>query len=181
MLSAAKGARCGQMTHKFLSLPHLAGRRRLPPTGSPCLQLPALRPPLSMSIYPQILLRNRNSFYGAGCQRALDHRSRCEMPENFTADAFSAREREPSFYQGLSGPSLRSALQGGIAYPWGLRPGGRESILRSPFCNLHSPIIPSPPHPPCPPLSPTARRCRVHNACSAPKLTLISEHENTKV
>ena len=60
MLGAAKGARCGQMTHKFLSLRHLAGRTRLPPTGSPCLQLPALRPPLSMSIYPQILLRNRN-------------------------------------------------------------------------------------------------------------------------
>ena len=42
-----------------------------------------------------------------------------------TAAAFSARRREPSFYQGLSiGPSLRSALQGRIAYPWGLGPGG---------------------------------------------------------
>ncbi len=43
--------------------------------------------------------------------RALDRRSRCEMPEDFTADTFSAREREPSFYQGLSGPSLRAVLR----------------------------------------------------------------------
>jgi hypothetical protein len=42
----------------------------------------------------------------------------------FTAAAFSARGRERSFYQGLGGPWLRSALQGGIAYPGGLGLGG---------------------------------------------------------
>ncbi len=61
--------------------------------------------------------------------RVLDRRSRREMPEDVAAEAFSAREREPSFYQGLIGPSLRSALPGGIAYPWGLRTGGRDQNL----------------------------------------------------
>ena len=73
MLGAAKGARCGQMTHKFLFLPQLAGRRRLRPTGSPCLQLPALRPPLSMSIYPQILLRNQTFFRFFTCLRTRQY------------------------------------------------------------------------------------------------------------
>ena len=59
----------------------------------------------------------------------VDRRSRGdprETPEDITAAVFSAWEREPSFYLGLSGPSLRSALQGGIAYPWGHRPEGRD-------------------------------------------------------
>ena len=33
-------------------------------------------------------------------------------------------------YLGLRGPSLRSALQGGIAYSWGLRPKGRDQNFR---------------------------------------------------
>ena len=41
----------------------------------------------------------------------------------FTAGAFSALRREPSFYQGLGGPLLRLALQGCIASVGGL---GRE-------------------------------------------------------
>jgi hypothetical protein len=51
-------------------------------------------------------------------------RLRIAVRKTFTAVAFSAPEREPSFYLGLCGPSLRSALQGGIAYPGGLRPKG---------------------------------------------------------
>ena len=51
-------------------------------------------------------------------------RLRIAVRKTFIAVAFSARWREPSFYLGLCGPSLRSALQGGITYPWGLRPKG---------------------------------------------------------
>jgi len=51
-------------------------------------------------------------------------RLRIAVRKTFTAVAFSAGGREPSFYLGLCGPLLRSALQGGIAYPWGLRPKG---------------------------------------------------------
>jgi hypothetical protein len=43
-----------------------------------------------------------------------------------TAGSFSAQKREPSFYRGLFGPLLRSALQGGIAYPRGLGPEGPD-------------------------------------------------------
>jgi hypothetical protein len=93
-------------------------------------------------------------FYGAGCQDAPLQHAACfsidsqrprwlECPiglsggggdaherlrqparTTFTAGAFSARSRERSFYQGLGGPSLHSALQGGIAYPRGLGPFG---------------------------------------------------------
>jgi hypothetical protein len=49
-----------------------------------------------------------------------------ETPDPVAAGSFSAREREPSFYRGLWGPSLRSALQGGIAYPGGLGPEGPD-------------------------------------------------------
>ena len=45
---------------------------------------------------------------------------RDSLTDDGIASAFSARRREPSFYQGLNGPLLRSALQGGIAYPRGL-------------------------------------------------------------
>ena len=45
-------------------------------------------------------------------------------PGDLPALAFSAGGREPSFYLGLCGPLLRSVLQGGIAYPGGLRPTG---------------------------------------------------------
>ena len=45
-------------------------------------------------------------------------------PGDLPALAFSAGEREPSFYLGLCGPLLRSVHQGGIAYPGGLRPKG---------------------------------------------------------
>jgi hypothetical protein len=41
-------------------------------------------------------------------------------PGDLPASAFSAREREPSFYLGLCGPLLRSVHQGGIAYAGGL-------------------------------------------------------------
>ena len=40
--------------------------------------------------------------------------------KTLTAVTFSTRRREPSFYLGLCGPLLRSALQGGIAYDEGL-------------------------------------------------------------
>ena len=51
-----------------------------------------------------------------------------------TAAAFSARGREPSFYLGLNiGPSLRSALQGRIAYPWGLGPLGPAQTFNGCF------------------------------------------------
>ena len=53
---------------------------------------------------------------GEGCAR----RVRIAVRKTFTAVAFSALEREPSFYLGLCGPSLRSALQGCIAFEWGL-------------------------------------------------------------
>ena len=48
---------------------------------------------------------------GEGCAR----RVRIAVRKTFTAVTFSALEREPSFYLGLCGPSLRSALQGCIA------------------------------------------------------------------
>ncbi len=70
---------------------------------------------------------------GSACRewcRVRNRRSHRETPEDFTADSFSAWEREPSFYQGLSGPLLRSALPGGIAYSWGLRPEGRDQNFR---------------------------------------------------
>ena len=51
---------------------------------------------------------------------------RSETWDPVAAASFSAREREPSFYQGLFGPSHRSALQGGIAYPGGLGPEGPD-------------------------------------------------------
>jgi len=53
-------------------------------------------------------------------------RLRDSIPDDVTAGAFSARKREQSFYRGLMGPSLRSALQGGIAYPGGLGPEGPD-------------------------------------------------------
>ena len=40
--------------------------------------------------------------------------------DELEADLFSHQGGEPSFYQGLFGPSLRSVLRGGIAYAWGL-------------------------------------------------------------
>ena len=43
---------------------------------------------------------------------------RCES--EVRASAFSAVEREPSFHRGLRGPSHRSVLGRGMAYPWGL-------------------------------------------------------------
>ena len=45
---------------------------------------------------------------------------------------FSAFKREPSFHQGLVGPSLQSVLWRGIAYPWGLhrvQVGPRETRM----------------------------------------------------
>lgn len=54
---------------------------------------------------------------------ALDPRFFVGFPDDIAAGLFSAFEREPSFYRGLIGPWLRSALQGGIAYPKGLRHG----------------------------------------------------------
>jgi hypothetical protein len=43
------------------------------------------------------------------------------IPGDIAAASFSTPEWEPSFYWGLLGPSLCSALRGGIAYEWGLR------------------------------------------------------------
>jgi hypothetical protein len=42
------------------------------------------------------------------------------------AFVFSRQRREPSFYQGLSRPSLRLVLRGSIAYPWDLRRSAPE-------------------------------------------------------
>ena len=42
------------------------------------------------------------------------------IPVDIKALSFSAQWQEPSFYWGLFGPSLHLALQGGIAYRWGL-------------------------------------------------------------
>ena len=55
---------------------------------------------------------------GVGC------RFSARRPSDLPALAFSAGEREPSFYLGLCGPLLRSVHQGGITYPGGLRPTG---------------------------------------------------------
>ena len=43
------------------------------------------------------------------------------IPGDCEACSFSTIVWEPSFYQGLFGPMLRSALRRGIAYPWGLQ------------------------------------------------------------
>jgi hypothetical protein len=40
---------------------------------------------------------------------------------DWVAGTFSAAVREPSFHQGLLGPSLRSVLWRGMSYPWGLQ------------------------------------------------------------
>jgi hypothetical protein len=43
------------------------------------------------------------------------------IPGDIAAASFSTQKWEPSFYWGLFGPLLCSALRGGIAYQWGLR------------------------------------------------------------
>ena len=53
---------------------------------------------------------------GAGVGRPIDTE----------AVVFSRNMREPSFYQDLLGPWLRSVLRGGIAYAWGLREDTRD-------------------------------------------------------
>jgi hypothetical protein len=66
---------------------------------------------------------------------AFDPRSFVDFPCGIAAGSFSAFEREPSFYRGLIGPWLRSAHQGGIAYPKGLRhglPGPEKQRMLSP-------------------------------------------------
>ena len=55
--------------------------------------------------------------------------------DDIEAVTFSTLMWEPSFYQGLVGPSLHSALRGGIAYSWGLRdhaPGPEIAWMLSP-------------------------------------------------
>jgi len=64
------------------------------------------------------------SIAGSTHGEGLARRVRIAVRKALTAAAFSVRGREPSSYQGLCGPSLRSALQGRIAYPWGLGPVG---------------------------------------------------------
>ena len=44
-----------------------------------------------------------------------------DIPGDIVAASFSTPEWEPSFYWGLLGPLLCSALRGGIAFQWGLR------------------------------------------------------------
>ena len=44
-----------------------------------------------------------------------------DNPDDIAAASFSTSEQEPTFYWGLFRPLLYSALQGGIAYKWGLR------------------------------------------------------------
>ena len=75
----------------------------------------------------------------------LEAWSRDLVPDNVTAWSFSAWEREPSFYWGLKGPSLRSVHQGGIAYTGGLRPNGRDQNFNgcSPLYPLCVQIEPS--------------------------------------
>lgn len=52
--------------------------------------------------------------------QVISHQRYNGIPVDIKALSFSAQKQEPSFYRGLSGPSLYSALQGGIAYHWGL-------------------------------------------------------------
>ena len=47
------------------------------------------------------------------------------IPVDFTAVLFSTKRWEPSFYWGLCGPTLHSALRRGIAWYWGLFAGRR--------------------------------------------------------
>ena len=56
------------------------------------------------------------------------------VPRDIEAVSFSTPLWEPSFYQGLVGPSLHSALRGGITYSWGLRdrPGPEIAWMLSP-------------------------------------------------
>lgn len=53
---------------------------------------------------------------GPGCWRCVVGR-----PIDTEAVLFSRKMREPSFYQDLLGPWLRSVLRGGITYAWELR------------------------------------------------------------
>jgi len=65
----------------------------------------------------------------------VDSRSFADFPNDIAAVSFSTLWREPSFYRGLVGPWFRSALQGGIAYPKGLRhgvPGPEIQWMHSP-------------------------------------------------
>ena len=58
---------------------------------------------------------------------------RSGFPEDYEASLFSTIGWEPSFYWGLCGPLLPSALRGGIAYIWGLRgtrPGTQKMLSR---------------------------------------------------
>ena len=51
----------------------------------------------------------------------ISHQLPHGIPDDIRALPFFAQKRERSFYRGLLGPSLSLALQGGIAYPRGLR------------------------------------------------------------
>ena len=63
------------------------------------------------------------------------------FPVDFEAGTFSTLRWEPSFYQGLLGPALCSALRGCIAYPeglWNRVPGPEIPWMLSPV-TLSSP------------------------------------------
>ena len=70
-----------------------------------------------------------------GLDLATRSRPGRSIPVDIKAATFSTRTWEPSFYPGLVCPSLYWALQGGIAYPRGLRnrvPGPEIPLMLSP-------------------------------------------------
>jgi hypothetical protein len=65
--------------------------------------------------------------------------------DDFQALVFSDDNREPSFYQGLFGPLLCLALQGGIAYTWGLQAidlGPTDKMILTPENSLSPDCLP---------------------------------------
>ena len=57
------------------------------------------------------------------CDSAMHGQRVFSIPVDLEAGTFSTSKWEPSFYQGLAGPLLCSALRGRIACPEGLRKG----------------------------------------------------------
>jgi hypothetical protein len=78
---------------------------------------------------------------------ANDLQSSHGNPDDIKTLTFSTFRWEPPFYQGLSGPLLCSALQGGIASSWGLRlwvPGPGYSWMLSPKTIASPGLMPLP-------------------------------------
>ena len=94
---------------------------------------------------------------------------------DFSAAGFSTRRWEPSFHRGLVGPSLRSVLRRGIAYPWGLRaaslgPGNSRILTSGPVSRLRW-VATAPSGIPGTEMSPTRRGLLSWIAGTAPACT----------